>query len=214
MAEAKKTEYNSITEALVAFQSNIPVPEKDSSASVGKYSYDYASLDKLTPIIFKALSAVGIAYTAAPTVREDGLFVLRAMLSHTSGDVVQGDYPLGNPSAPAQAIGSAITYARRYALLSLTGVSPSGEDDDGAKAHESQSKAVEESAPPAVNSAQALRDQLGTYITSTDGLLTGDDANEILAKITGGVSPAKWTITDLKKAKTQLEELAAKRKAG
>lgn len=217
MAEAKatpKSTFTNIAEALVAFQSDIPIPTKDSSADTGKYSYDYASLDKLTPMIFAKLSAVGIAYTAAPTIREDGLFVLRAQLLHTSGEYVTGDYPLGSPSNPAQAIGSAITYARRYALLSLTGVAPTGDDDDGAGASAAQAAApAQEKATPPPTTAQTLRAELGTLITDNDPVVTGEDANNILAEITGGKPPAAWTAANLKEAKKQITELIATRKA-
>lgn len=54
-------------------------------------------------------------------------------LVHTSGqwveDLVSTMLPTGDP----QAVGSAITYLRRYALQSVAGVAP--EDDDGEAAH-------------------------------------------------------------------------------
>lgn len=220
MAETKttaaktKTKFDNIAQALVAFQSDIPVPTKDSSADTGKYSYDYASLDKLTPLIFERLTAVGIAYTAAPDVREDGIFGLRAKLVHESGDEIGGFYPLGSPNNPAQAIGSAITYARRYALLSLTGVAPTGEDDDGARAHAAQASApasAPSTAKPA-NSAAALRAEMGDLINGSGGLVTGDDANNIMAEITGGKSPAEWTATHLKAGKAKIQELIDSKK--
>jgi hypothetical protein len=57
-------------------------------------------------------------------------FVLRYTLTHVpSGEFQTGDYPL-NLSDP-QKMGSAITYARRYALLAVTGIAAEDEDDDG-----------------------------------------------------------------------------------
>lgn len=213
---AKAVKYPTIGAALVAFQSDIPRPVKDSSADTGKYSYDYASLDKLTPLIFEKLSAVGIAYTAAPDVREDGIFGLRAKLIHESGEEIGGFYPLGNPNNPAQAIGSAITYARRYALLSLTGVAPSGEDDDGASANTAQAASVTTAAAKGAaptTSAGELKEELGALIESSDGLVEGADVNNILSDITGGKPPAQWTAAHLRKAKVEVEALIASRKA-
>lgn len=215
VATKTTTKHDNIASAIVAFQSAIPKVAKDSSADTGKYSYDYASLDKLTGILFPLLAAQGLGYTAAPDVREDGVFGLRAQLIHESGESVGGFYPLGNPNNPAQAIGSAITYARRYALLSLTGVAPSGEDDDGAAASSAQANAPAQapSAPKATSSAGQLKTELSDLITSSGGAVTGDDANTILEKITGGKAPAQWTATDLKKAKTEIEALIKTRKS-
>ena len=58
-------------------------------------------------------------------------FVLITTLIHTSGQWISGEYWL-NPAKPndPQALGSATTYARRYALSALVGVC-SEEDDDG-----------------------------------------------------------------------------------
>lgn len=216
MAEtkAKTTKYDNIESALVAFQSDIPVPTKDSSADTGKYSYDYASLDKLTPLIFEKLTAVGIAYVTAPDVREDGVFGLRARLVHESGSEIGGFYPLGNPNNPAQAIGSAITYARRYALLALTGVAPTGEDDDGAAASTAQASApaAATKAPARQNSVGALREELGALIENSNGVVSGEDANAYLAEIAPGKSPGEWTAANLTKAKEHLTQLIADRK--
>jgi len=215
MAEAKtKNTYDNIASALVAFQADIPVPTKDSSADTGKFSYDYASLDKLTPLIFGKLTDVGIAYSAAPTVREDGVFVLRAQLLHAaSGEFISGDYPLGNPNNPAQAIGSAITYARRYALLSLTGVAPTGEDDDGARAQVAQASAPATAATPKEGSASSLRAEMGDLINSNSEFVSGDDANEIMAEVSKGRAPSDWTPAQLKAGKIKIEALIAERKA-
>ena len=55
------------------------------------------------------------------------------ILTHISGEVRQdGGVPLlgyQNAKNPMQALGSAITYARRYGLCSMVGITP--EDDDG-----------------------------------------------------------------------------------
>ena len=60
--------------------------------------------------------------------------VLAYVLRHTSGGEDGGEYPLPSANTPAQQMGSAITYARRYCLLAVTGVAPEDEDDDGASA--------------------------------------------------------------------------------
>ncbi len=88
-----------------------------------------APLLPLRPVRVKRLllGEHGLAWVTRPTV-VDGRFVLAYELRHTSGEAITGEYPLtgGTP----QEIGSAITYARRYCLCSVTGVAPESDDDD------------------------------------------------------------------------------------
>ena len=213
MTEAKtaKTKYEGIAPALVAFQSSIPKVAKDATAKAGAYSYDYATLDKLVEVIFPKLTEVGLAYTSVPDLTELG-FGLRAKLLHESGEEISGFYPLGNPNNPAQAIGSAISYARRYALLALTRVAPAGEDDDGASASAAQASAPQAESKP-VSSAAALRAEMGELINNSNGLVDGEDANAVMNEITNGKGPAQWTAADLKKGKVEIVKLIAERKA-
>ncbi len=217
-ATAKTTKYPNLASALAAFQADIPTPAKDSSATIPSakgagYKYDYASLDKITPLILGKLAEVGIAYTAAPDLTEIG-FGLRAKLVHESGDEFGGFYPLGNPNNPAQAIGAAITYARRYALLALTGVAPGGEDDDGASATEAQAKAPEvQSAAPKKATAASVKAEIKAIIDGSEGLLDGADANSILSKLTNDKPSNEWTVDDLTAGKAKLVELLEKKRA-
>lgn len=57
-------------------------------------------------------------------------------LLHESGQFLQESVSAMLPSADPQAVGSAITYLRRYALQSVAGVAP--EDDDGEEAQTRQ----------------------------------------------------------------------------
>lgn len=204
---------DTLAKALVVFQSAIPVITKDSKAEVGKYGYEYASLPMLTPILFKALTDVGLSYVTVPDM-VDGNFVLRATLLHVSGESISGNYPLGSPTLPAQQIGSNITYARRYALLSMTGVSPEGSDDDGAAGSQGQAQANTQASAPAAAKADVktvLRAEMGDLINGSGGKLTGEDANRIMAEVTGGKEPAVWTAAHLKAGKAQLEALIEER---
>lgn len=63
----------------------------------------------------------------------EGFVQIRTMLGHSSGEWVQGclRVPFAEQKGIniAQALGSALTYARRYALAAMVGIAP--EDDDG-----------------------------------------------------------------------------------
>jgi hypothetical protein len=122
--------------ALVAFQAELPTVRKGETARVptksgGEYTYRYADLADVSGVVLPLLAKHGLAFTAKPTLA-GGRFVLAYRLLHTSGESDGGFYPLPD-SGSAQEYGSNITYARRYALLSVTGVAPDT-DDDGAAA--------------------------------------------------------------------------------
>jgi len=87
--------------------------------------------------VLPALARHGLSWSTLPTIQDDGKFVLRYSLRHTSGQQESGTWPLPATSSPPQALGSAITYARRYCLCAVTGVSPD-DDDDGAAAQSAE----------------------------------------------------------------------------
>lgn len=127
--------------ALAKFQQELPKIGADNRATVtgetkdGKktsYSYNYANLGDLSPLVLPLLAKHGLAWTAKPTMVGNA-FVLEYRLTHSSGQSEAGIYPLPDPMrASPQQLGSAITYARRYALCAVTGIAPGKDDDDAA----------------------------------------------------------------------------------
>jgi len=89
----------------------------------------YADLTSVIEAIKPALVANGLFFTQQPRVNDKGVEI-ETVLHHSGGEV----YSLGCLFVPAdknnaQAFGSALTYARRYALVTAFGVPV--EDDDG-----------------------------------------------------------------------------------
>jgi hypothetical protein len=91
------------------------------------YKNRYADLAAIRDATIPTLAEHGIAVTQATTVDEHG-FCLVTRLAHESGQWIEGVYPLA-VSANPQAQGSQITYARRYSLAAIAGIS-ADEDDD------------------------------------------------------------------------------------
>lgn len=122
---AKPGPHESLAAALAAFQAERPNVPRDKVNPA--FKSHYASLDALEGEVLPVLGRHGLSWTVRPMLIEGG-FVLRYALTHESGQSIEGDYPLsvGKP----QEMGSQITYGRRYALSSVTGVS-ADEDDDG-----------------------------------------------------------------------------------
>jgi hypothetical protein len=117
-----------LAKALAAFQLELPTLGKGNIANTGTYSYRYADLADVSTLVLPLLAKQGLSFSAKPTIDEQGRFVLAYALRHISGDSDCGSYPL--PTGSPQQVGSAITYARRYALCAITGIAPD-EDDDG-----------------------------------------------------------------------------------
>lgn len=129
------TETNSLAQAVAMLQTRLPEIKKTQTADVktdkARYSYTYADLAQITRELMPTLGELGLSFLAKPTM-VDGRFVLAYKLLHVSGESEDGEYPLPTSGTP-QAVGSAITYARRYCLCAVTGIAPE-DDDDGAAA--------------------------------------------------------------------------------
>jgi len=119
----------SLDDALLILQADPPVLTKSKAGQVGNQKTKYADLVEVNKVVLARLNQLGVIWKCLPTMAGER-FVLRYTLTHVpSGEFQTGDYPL-NLSEP-QKMGSAITYARRYALLAVTGIAAEDEDDDG-----------------------------------------------------------------------------------
>ena len=115
-----------IASAFVKAQSELTNPKKDTENTF--FNAKYADLTECWRACKEALSNNGIAVLQGIY---DGR--LKTTLIHESGESMSDDgiALCGYESAknPMQALGSATTYARRYGLCAMVGMSP--EDDDG-----------------------------------------------------------------------------------
>lgn len=129
-----------LAEALAKAQGKIKNPGKDHTADIksdkGRYTYKYSTLSDGLDAIRAALSENGLAVTQT-TDFEGDLIVLYTRLLHSSGEWVGSRWPVGSfARMTPQQTGSALTYARRYSLYSIVGISGTDEDDDGKAASE------------------------------------------------------------------------------
>ena len=122
-----------IAKALNEVRKNIKQPEK--SANNPFFKSKYVMLEGVVDAIDKALPK-GFTYTQEVTSDGNQISVSTILL-HESGQYIQFD-PLNVPVTKndAQAFGSAETYARRYTLSAVFGVT-SDVDDDGNSASKS-----------------------------------------------------------------------------
>jgi len=115
--------------ALARAQSQISVPTK--SALNPAFKSRYVDLSSVLAAVLPAWNAAGLALSQWPSVSDDGSVVeLTTLITHASGEWLESSIkmPVGGKK-DAHAIGSAVTYARRYALAAISGLMQ--DDDDG-----------------------------------------------------------------------------------
>lgn len=126
--DASKTDHPNLAAALVAAQLEMPAVEKDGTNPHFKSSF--TTLGKLIATVRPVLNRHGIAVTQLPSRDEQGKPTLVTRLVHSGGDSMEETMPLILAKQDAQALGSALTYAKRYALAAALAIADQ-EDDDG-----------------------------------------------------------------------------------
>jgi len=132
-AQTHSDSVGKIAEAIVAVQRTLTTVLKTDQVNAGKLHYRFAPLRAIVDLLRPRLAEHGLAIVQLVHVHPEGGPVLVSELLHTSGEWVRAVHPLLGPMQTAQAMGSAITYARRYSLCALLGV-VTDDDDDGAAA--------------------------------------------------------------------------------
>lgn len=126
-----------LVEALAKAQLQFTAVLKDSDNPA--YRSKYADLATVIDATRPFLAAEGLTIVQMPHARfseaDAKELTLTTLLAHSSGEWISSDLTLPammRERFDAQSVGSAITYARRYALAAITGVAQ--EDDDGNRA--------------------------------------------------------------------------------
>jgi ERF superfamily protein len=96
-----------------------------------KHALSYAPLEDILAATAAALSAHGLVLVSGIEPSGDRGVVLSTRLMHASGQWIESCVDVGRPSK-MQEMGSSLTYARRYAITGLLGIS--ADDDDDANA--------------------------------------------------------------------------------
>jgi hypothetical protein len=122
--------------ALAQSQTEFGPIEKDKTAKItstkGNYSYDYADLATVLAVVRPVLSKNGIA-VFQPVRMQNGHVSVSTVLAHVSGQWIANDIAFKAGEGDPRSVAGIITYARRYGLITMTGVAPADEDDDAAQ---------------------------------------------------------------------------------
>ena len=107
----------------------------------------YATLTSLWESARAALAKNGLSVVQSTDLADNGDVVLITTLLHSSGEWIGGVYPVRAKDNAPQTLGSALTYARRYAFGALVGLT-SDDDDDGNTAQNGAGSKQQQQAPP------------------------------------------------------------------
>ncbi len=183
-----------LASAMVAVQKQIEDPVKNKRADAGRAgSYRYADLPTVLDVVRPALTANGFAVMQFPCELE-GEPALTTVLIHTSGEWIETTVKIRPADNRPQAIGSAQTYARRYALLALCGIA-ADDDDDGRAASKpaQQQRPAQQPATPTDWGKEFVKRVDAAQSRDHSGRLWGEDEAE--TKL-GNVSAADKGVID------------------
>ena len=128
-------ELNALAESLAKAQ-GVMVPAKKGAVNPF-FKSKYADLASVWDVCRGPLSENGLSVVQTILVQSSfppapDHTILQTILLHISGQWIESNYPVNPVKDDPQGIGSALTYARRYALMAMIGIAP--EDDDGESA--------------------------------------------------------------------------------
>jgi hypothetical protein len=118
--------------ALVQVQGIVEGAKKDAENPAFKRdgkSMKYADLTAVWEACREPLTTNGLSVVQFPGEMIENRMTMTTQLTHESGEWMRGTLSIPLSKVDAQGYGSAVTYARRYALAAVVGVCP--EDDDG-----------------------------------------------------------------------------------
>jgi len=128
---------NELAKALCNAQGQMGGVVKDSSNPFFKSKY--ADITSVIKAIKQPFSDNGLSYTQFPISNEHGVGV-STRLMHVSGQYLEMEYTLPTVKKDPQSSGSAITYARRYALQSIAGIPVADDDAEAAMLRGNENK--------------------------------------------------------------------------
>lgn len=117
-------------QAMVEALAEIPSFEE----STDGYNFKYATFESINKVVKPILAKHGLFVNFTTNFQDGGVFVT-AIITHKDGHREQstGLYPFDTSGQKnqIQAVGSAISYGKRYQQNALLNISTHGEDDDG-----------------------------------------------------------------------------------
>lgn len=133
-------DYKNIYSAIIKMRTEIAPIARTRTASMGKYSYRYATLDSVIELLNVVLPKYGLGcvQTIGTT---DGRQTLTTRIIHESGEWIEDTLALPQVRGDSgknenQELGASITYFKRYALSAMFGIATDDDTDGVAEVRE------------------------------------------------------------------------------
>lgn len=161
---------NELFSALSKAQSSMPIASKDSDNPFFKSKYaDFAEIVRSSR---PSLTTNGLTVIQRIVTLSDGSQALHTILGHSSGQYIDSIVKINPPKNDVQAIGSYITYIKRYSYAAIVGVAADNEDDDGENAmHVHRSNEAQANVSNSIitnNQFETLTNELSKYESGKD----------------------------------------------
>lgn len=144
-------EIDKIAPALAKAQAKLTNPKRNRKVVVkqkngGQFEYSYATLDTILDLIRPVLAENELSIQQGTIRTADVLFTLTTRITHSSGQWYENDTPLPYTGiADAQALGSAMSYSKRYGVTAILALA--SEDDDDGRLTKEKEKNIESEIP-------------------------------------------------------------------
>lgn len=150
-------------------QAAFKAPKKSETGRDGNREYKYTDLAAIYDAVRGPLKENNLCLLQ-PIYAQDGHLVVETILLHKSGEYISSDFPVKIFDEPKPQ-GSAITYTKRYAVMSLLCMAPEKEDDDGTAASKGRPQPQQAKEPPGEKiDLQARVLEAAKYLASVSGL--------------------------------------------
>lgn len=132
-------EHKELFKALVQFHANLKQPSKNAKNPFLKN--DYVNLEGVEKTVEDACKGTGLTFAQLPLDSPNGQCSVITIIMHISGEyLMSGALTLTPQKKDPQGYGSAITYAKRYQLASMFGISSELDDDGNASSITGQNR--------------------------------------------------------------------------
>lgn len=119
--------HDTLHKALAAAQVEMPLVKKTDSNPFFKSKY--AGLPSILEVVLPILHKNGLYLVQSPTTEGERIGVETIIFHIESGESFASSFTIALTKNDPQGAGSAITYARRYALVSMLGLNVDEDDD-------------------------------------------------------------------------------------
>lgn len=147
--------------ALCKAQAEMPSADKDGVNP--HFRSKFATLANVMQTALPTLTKHGLSVTQFVS-NLDGQSAMTTILMHTSGEYISATMPLLLTKNDPQGQGSAISYARRYGLMSAIGMVADEDDDGNAASHAPRQATAPE--PATFVQKKKIKELLGAKITA------------------------------------------------